>query len=123
MTSCDASCVRLLPRATPGAPAADARPPGYLPRPRPHRARRSAPPMAGPVLLLGPQRPHPNLPAALAAHGIRGPVAVLTAGWRHDEPGVEALARAIPNPLVHLPIYRWFDEILAEAPGFQAAYS
>jgi hypothetical protein len=79
--------------------------------------------MAGPVLLLGPQRPHPNLPAALAAHGIRGPVAVLTAGWRHDEPGVEALARAIPNPLVHLPIYRWFDEILAEAPGFQAAYS
>ena len=44
-----------------------------------------ADPSAG-VVLIGPQRPRPNCPAALeeVATGD-GPVVVLRAGWRHDE--------------------------------------
>lgn len=80
--------------------------------------------MTGPVVILGPQRPAPNLPEVLAAHGISGPVAVITAGWRHDEDELDALRRDLPkNRLVHLPIYAWFDEVHAEEPVLAAAYA
>ncbi|MBZ0269475.1 Type 1 glutamine amidotransferase-like domain-containing protein [bacterium] len=43
------------------------------------------------VLLLGPQRREPNLAAELDAHGIDGPVAVVTSGWQEREDEVEEL--------------------------------
>lgn len=80
--------------------------------------------MSGPLVILGPQRPAPNLPEVLAAHGVSGPVAVITAGWRHDEDELDALRRDLPNNrLVHLPIYAWFDEVHAEEPVLAAAYA
>ena len=80
--------------------------------------------MTGPLLILGPQRPAPDLPRALAAHGVSGPIAVITAGWRHDEDELDALRRDLPHhKLVHLPIYQWFDEVHAEEPVLAAAYN
>lgn len=80
--------------------------------------------MTGPLLILGPQRPAPDLPRALAAHGVTGPIAVITGGWRHDEDELDALRRDLPgHKLVHLPIYQWFDEVHAEEPVLAAAYN
>lgn len=78
--------------------------------------------MSGTVLILGPQRPKPNLAGVLDARAVQGPVAVISAGWRHDEAELGALRRDIGRPVVHLPLYRWFDEVLAAAPDLAAAY-
>ncbi len=80
------------------------------------------PPMSGTLLVLGPQRPRPNLAAALSRVGVSGRVAVITAGWRHDEAELGPLERDLPHPLVHLPLYAWFEEVLAANPDLQAAY-
>ena len=80
--------------------------------------------MTGPLVILGPQRPSPNLPSVLAQRGLSGPVAVITAGWRHDEDELEALRRDLPgHKLVPLPIYQWFDEVHAQEPVLAAAYA
>jgi hypothetical protein len=73
--------------------------------------------MVGSIILLGPQRPNQNLTEVLATVPGEGPVVAITAGWRHDEGEIEALQRAIGPTALHLPIYRWFDEILAEVPA------
>ncbi len=72
--------------------------------------------MPGRIHVLGPQHPQHNLPAALDKVGVEGPVAVVSAGWRHDEAQLDALARASGRDLVHLPLYRWFDEVSAQLP-------
>lgn len=72
--------------------------------------------MSGRIFVLGPQHPEPNLPAALDYAGVKGPVAVISAGWRHDEAQLEPLARASGRQLVHLPLYRWFDEVSKRLP-------
>ena len=78
--------------------------------------------MSGTVLVLGPQRPHPNLARLLDAHGVTGAVAVVSAGWRHDESELDAFRRDVARPVVHLPLYQWFDEILSAEPELAAAY-
>ncbi len=70
--------------------------------------------MSGRVFTLGPQHPRPNLPALLDRLEVQAPVAVISAGWRHDEAQLDALARAVDRRLVHLPLYRWFDELEQE---------
>ena len=35
------------------------------------------------------------------------------AGWRHDESELDAFRRDVARPVVHLPLYQWFDEILS----------
>lgn len=78
--------------------------------------------MRDPVL-LGPQRPKPNAPAALAeiAPGS-GPVVVLAAGWRQDETDDEALRRYLGPDVAVLPIYTWFDVVMRELPSLRAEY-
>ena len=78
--------------------------------------------MSGTVLVLGPQRPHPNLARLLDAHGVTGAVAVVSAGWRHDESELEAFRRDVARPVVHLPLYQWFEEVLSADPELAAAY-
>lgn len=73
--------------------------------------------MSGRIVVLGPQHPDPNLPAALDWADVQGPLAVISAGWRHDEAELGALARAVDRPLVHLPLYRWFDELGQRVPS------
>lgn len=74
-----------------------------------------------PIVLLGPQRPHPNLADALAHHEVQGPVVAITAGWRHDEAELDGLTESI-GEVTHLPLYRWFDDVAEHAPEVAALY-
>lgn len=74
-----------------------------------------------PLCLLGPQRTDPNLPAVLERLGVDGPIVAITAGWRHDEGELDALTDAV-GPVVHLPLYRWFDKTPTKAPEIAAMY-
>jgi hypothetical protein len=78
--------------------------------------------MPGPLILLGPQRPHPNVTAALARVGGDGPVVTITTGWRLDEGEHAALHEAVGPDAVHLPLYAWFEECMDSLPAFQAIY-
>jgi hypothetical protein len=75
------------------------------------------------LTVLGPQRPDPNLPHVLEALEVRGPVVMITAGWRHDEGETTALEKAIARPHQHLPLYQWFDRVMASDPELAHAYS
>ena len=76
----------------------------------------------GTLLILGPQRHRPNLAAALVEAGASGPIGVVTAGWRHDEGELTALRRDLPFEPVLLPLYGWFDRVMASAPDLAADY-
>ena len=67
--------------------------------------------MSGQIHILGPQRPTPNIANVLNAHCRRGPIAVISAGWRYDESEIQALTRDIQREVYHLPLYEWFDEL------------
>ena len=79
--------------------------------------------MSGPLVLLGPQRGRPRVAEALARHRCTGGVAVITAGWRHDEAELEALQRDLGRPVTLLPLYRWFDVLCQQDPDLANAYS
>ncbi len=75
------------------------------------------------VVLLGPQRPRPNAPAAIreVAPG-EGSIVVLRAGWRHDESDDEPVRRILGPDAAVLPLYTWFDVVDREVPDFRKAY-
>lgn len=78
--------------------------------------------MQGPVL-LGPQRPHPNMPRALDAVDRSGHVVYITAGWRHEEGDDEALVRDVGPAGHNLPLYGWFEELAHTAPEVYRAHN
>jgi len=87
--------------------------------------------MSGPVVLLGPQRPAPNLRDALDALGSRpsadprrrgGPVVCITAGWRQDEADDAALRRDVHPDAISLPLYAAFERVGHAAPTLALAY-
>ncbi|MCB9760388.1 MAG: hypothetical protein H6739_11170 [Alphaproteobacteria bacterium] len=78
--------------------------------------------MSTPVLALGPQRPAPNLRDALDAEGVTGPLALITAGWRVDELEIDALKRHAGVPILHLPLYAWFEALMAADPALKRTY-
>ncbi|MBO86903.1 MAG: hypothetical protein CL927_16260, partial [Deltaproteobacteria bacterium] len=79
--------------------------------------------MSGPLVLLGPQRGRPRLSEALARHGCTGELAVITAGWRHDEAELEPLRRDLGDRLTLLPLYSWFDKHCQDDRQLGEAYS
>jgi hypothetical protein len=77
-----------------------------------------------PVTLLGPERPDGQLPRVLAEDGVRGRVALVSAGWRYDEDRDELLRAAIPACEVHnLRLYHRFRELERDHAGLAAAYT
>ncbi|MEQ1505896.1 MAG: Type 1 glutamine amidotransferase-like domain-containing protein [Myxococcota bacterium] len=80
-----------------------------------------------PPVVLGPQRPSPNVPLALAELARQseprdGPIVVLTAGWRTDETDDEALRRHLGPDVAVLPVYTWFEVVMRELPELRAEY-
>lgn len=74
-------------------------------------------------MILGPQRPEPNLPALLDGMQAReGARLVITAGWRLDEGHHQALARVVGPDVLSLPLYAWFDELGKAAPTLRARH-
>ena len=78
--------------------------------------------MPAPVVVLGPQRPTPNLAMALEAVGVEGPVGLITAGWRVDEDETEPLVKHVHREVRHLRIYSEVEKVLRAEPALAAAY-
>jgi hypothetical protein len=77
--------------------------------------------MIPPITLLGPQHAQPTVGRALRDLGVRGPVAVVTAGWQERE----SEAGLIPDlgvPPVNLTLHARADEVFARDAEFSAAY-
>ncbi|MCB9742871.1 MAG: hypothetical protein H6741_05165 [Alphaproteobacteria bacterium] len=68
--------------------------------------------MPQPVHLLGPQRPSPNLIEVLRHAELPGPIALITAGWRVDEPEIGPLEAHVQREVRHLTLYAWFEELM-----------
>lgn len=89
------------------------------------QAAQVAPPAPGaaipPMTLLGPQHTQPTVARVLRDLGVRGPVAVVTAGWQERETD----AGVIPElglPSVNLTLHRRADEVFAADVEFAGAY-
>ena len=80
--------------------------------------------MTAPVrLLLGPQRPTPNIGDALAATGFGdGRIAVVSAGWQEAEGDIDVVRELVPNTLDDLRIYKRSDEVFAADTELHTAY-
>jgi hypothetical protein len=50
-------------------------------------------------------------------------IAVVSAGWRHEESQLRPLARDLRKPLELLPLYQWFDELGRKEPGLSKEHS
>lgn len=78
--------------------------------------------MPGPLFLLGPQRPSPNLAEALERIPGSGPIVTITAGWRLDEGETDALHAVVGPDALHLPLYQWFEECMERMPSTRSRY-
>jgi hypothetical protein len=76
---------------------------------------------AAKVVLLGPQRYHPTVVAALDESGVGDRVAVVTAGWQEREQEVNELRDHVGRQLVNLRLYQRSDEVLLEDPALAQA--
>ncbi len=74
------------------------------------------------VVLLGPQRSDPTLPAALAAAGVAGPLAAITAGWEDREGETERLDRAVGRPVENLRLHHAAEIAFARDRELLEAY-
>lgn len=75
------------------------------------------------LTILGPERPEGMLPGVLQKHGITGPLALISAGWRYDEARDEPLRAALPNQIRNLRLYDRFRTLEHEAPELIAKYT
>ena len=73
------------------------------------------------VVLLGPQRWEPTVGEVVADIGLRGPFALITAGWQEREPEDEELRAAIGGEAVNLGLYQLAERITARDPELELA--
>lgn len=74
-------------------------------------------------MMLGPQRPQPNVPEALSRLDVAGPVALITAGWQDAEAESAAeLEAALGHASVNLSLYARAEALLAADPALAEAY-
>ncbi len=66
-----------------------------------------------PILLLGPQKPVPNLRPMLDALDVGGPIGVVSAGWQEREGELDELGEHIRRPVVDLALYARAEEVFA----------
>lgn len=72
------------------------------------------------LVVLGPQRPQPNLKQAVA--DVTGPIVAITAGWRHSESEVEPIEAELGRTVTPIPAYQWFDGLQRQQPALAAEY-
>lgn len=73
------------------------------------------------IVLCGAQHPEPSLPRILRELGVKGPAALVTAGWqeREGEPGV---AGDLGVPAVELALYARAERVFAADAALAAAH-
>lgn len=74
------------------------------------------------VVLLGPQQPTPDVGAALAVAHVKGPVALVTAGWQERESDDQALVESLGMKAVNLTLHARSEQVFAEDKPFAAAH-
>jgi hypothetical protein len=73
------------------------------------------------ITLLGPQRLAPTLRDAVAAAGVRGRLAVVTAGWEEREEEDEELSEHLGGRIVNLHLWGRAEEVYQRDPELMAA--
>ncbi|MDQ3368086.1 MAG: peptidase E [Myxococcota bacterium] len=76
----------------------------------------------GTVVLLGPQGPTPDVGAVLAELGIRGPVALVRAGYQEREAEDAAMVATLGVPAVNLGLHARSNEVFRDDALFSTAY-
>jgi hypothetical protein len=74
------------------------------------------------LAFLGPQRFRPTLAQSVAALGIEGDLATVTAGWQEREREVEELHEHLGGRAVNLELHRRGETVFSADPEFAAAY-
>ncbi len=74
------------------------------------------------VVLLGPQQPKPDVGSALASAGIRGEVALVTAGWQERESEDQALVSSLGVGARNLKLHARSEQVFADDKEFAAAH-
>jgi hypothetical protein len=77
---------------------------------------------AGSVVFLGPQGTTPDIGAALSEHGIRGPVALVRAGYQEREGDDAEMTAWLGVPAVNLTLHKRSVELFREDAEFTTAY-
>ena len=72
--------------------------------------------------MLGPQSPEPTLHDVLRLVGIRGPAAVVTAGWQEREGEVDELEAHLSAEATDLGLYRRAEQVFAADTAFAEAH-
>ena len=80
--------------------------------------------MAAPrtVALLGPQGSTPDVGAVIAELGIKGPVALVRAGYQERESDDAEMVAALGVPAINLTLHARGNDVFAKATEFTAAY-
>lgn len=76
----------------------------------------------GTVILLGPQGKRETLASVMAAHGIDGRLATVTAGWQEREDEIQALQAHLDGRSDSLRLHQRADEVFREDPELEAAH-
>lgn len=74
------------------------------------------------VILLGPQSHKETLASELKAHGIRGRIATVTAGWQEREDEVQPLHAHLEGRSENLRLHSRADDVFAEHPDLEEAH-
>ena len=74
------------------------------------------------IALLGPQGAAPDVGAVVADLGIKGPVALVRAGYQERESDDEAVVAALGVPVVNLTLHARGNDVLKNAAEFATAY-
>jgi len=74
------------------------------------------------VVLLGPQGPTPDVGAVVKDLGIKGPVALVRAGYQERESDDEALVTALGVPAINLTLHARGNDVFKHEAEFATAY-
>ncbi len=74
------------------------------------------------VVLLGAQRFDPSLGDAVAALGVKGRIATITAGWQERESEDEDLAWHLEGRTINLTLHKRADEVFRDDPELRVAH-
>ena len=74
------------------------------------------------IALLGPQRHQPNVGEIAVSLGVKGRLAVITAGWQEREAEIEELDAILEHPAVNLKLHQRAERIFLGEPSFREAH-
>jgi hypothetical protein len=80
-------------------------------------------PPTGPITLLGPQTDFAQVADALDELGIKGRVALITAGWQENECEDEGLSARLGLQTTNLLLHRRSEEVFATEPDFSSGWA